>query len=92
MEMPAAYREFRGREIVVDVTPPVVYIGRLEAVDETFLLLADVDVHDLRDSPVSKEVYIMEAREHGIRPSRRRVAVKQCEVLSLSLLDDIIVY
>lgn len=92
MDTSEQYREFFDQEVVVDVAPPVVYIGRLVEGNEYFITLADVDIHDLRVSTVSKEIYIMEARKHGVQPNRKLVKVKQSEVLSLSKLSDIIVY
>ena len=92
MDLAAAYREFLDQCVVIDVESPVVYIGRLLEANECFVTLADVDIHDLRNSTVSKEVYVMEAAQNGIQPNRRIVKVKQSEVLSISRLSDVIVY
>lgn len=86
------YASLYDVEVVIDVAPPVVYIGRLIEANEYFVTLADVDVHDLRNPTVTKEVYIMEIRRNGIQPNRRLVKIKQQEVLSMSRLDDVILY
>src|SRR5688500_20282235 len=61
-----------GREVVLDVAGPYVYIGRLTGGDEKSLLLEDADVHDLRDTATTREEYVVAARRHGVAPNRRR--------------------
>lgn len=92
MDTSELYKDFFDTDVVVDVAPPVVYVGRMIEANEYFITLADVDVHDLRVSTVSKEIYIMESRKHGVQPNRKLAKIKQSEVLSLSKLSDIIVY
>jgi len=87
-----AYRDLYDRQVVVDVRVPTVYIGRLIEANEHFVTLAEADVHELHESTVTKEVYVMESRRNGVQPNRRVVRIKQDEVLSLSALDDIILY
>lgn len=85
------YGDWLGKQVVLDVAPPLIYIGRLAAVDGFFLTLEEADVHELRGS-TSKEVYLMEARRNGVQPNRRLARVKKSEVISVSLLDDVILY
>ena len=79
-----------GREVVLDVAGPYVYIGRLTGGDEKSLLLEEADVHDLRDTATTREEYVVAARRHGVAPNRRRVYVRAAEVVSVSALEDVI--
>jgi small nuclear ribonucleoprotein (snRNP)-like protein len=88
----AAYDKFLGKEVVVDMSPPVVYIGVLAAADDYFLTLENADVHDLRNAVTSKEIYVMETARNGLQPNRKSVSLRQSEILSLSALADVIVY
>lgn len=85
-------RQYLDRYVVVDTTSPFVFIGKLRQVSEDFVTLADVDVHDRRESPSSNEKYIMDSKKHGVRANRTLVHIRQREVISISALDDIIVY
>lgn len=78
------------REVVVDVASRYVYLGRLVGGDEKFLTLDDADVHDLRDTATTREEYVLAARRHGLAPNRARVYVRTAEVVSISLLEDVI--
>src|SRR5690606_41751075 len=79
-----------GREVVLDVASPFVYLGRLAGGDEKYLMLEDADVHDLRDTATTREEYVIAARRHGIAPNRTRVFVRVADVVSISALDDVI--
>ena len=92
MSVADGLRDWIGQTVVVDVTNPTVYIGRLDAADEYFVTLADADDHELRGGTVSKEIYVMEAIRNGLQPSRKLVKLKQAEILSLSRAEDIILY
>ncbi len=82
--------DYLGKNIVVDVESPFVYLGRLQEVRDKTLLLKNADVHDLRDSTTSREVYIRDARVHGVQPNRKNVQVRLAHVVSVSLLEDVI--
>ena len=79
-----------GKNIVVDVESLFVYLGRLHEVRDKTLVLKNADVHDLRDSTTSREVYVRDARVHGVQPNRKSVQVRLEQVVSVSLLDDVI--
>lgn len=81
-----------GKEVVLDTGTPLVYIGRLEKADAHFFALADVDVHDMSEGRTTKEKYILESKKYGIKKNRRAALVRRDEVISLSLLDDVIEY
>ncbi len=80
-----------GRQVVVDMRSPWVYIGTLVDWGSEHLLLHDVDAHDLRDSPTTREKYVLDTRLHGVRVNRRRVWIRAEEVVSVSALDDVLV-
>lgn len=82
--------EFVGKNVVVDVESPYVYVGRLHELREKTLILRAADVHDLRDSTTTREVYVRDARVHGIQPNRKTVHVRLEKVVSISLLDEVI--
>lgn len=79
-----------GSIVVLDMNGPFVYIGRLVEQRRDFLVLAEVDAHDLRDAPTTREKYIVDCRLHGIRPNRRRAWVRLGEVVAISLLEDVV--
>lgn len=80
-----------GRQVVIDVQAPYVFVGTLEAVDEHSVQLSHVDVHDLRDSNTTRERYLLDTRTDGIRTNRRRVFVQRSQIVSISALDDILI-
>ncbi|MGH7127858.1 MAG: hypothetical protein ACREJB_13495 [Planctomycetaceae bacterium] len=81
---------YRGREVVLDSAGPFVYAGTLADFDAHYLVLTDADVHDLRDTTTTREVYVLELKRHGIPANRRRVLVRREDVLSLSALEDVV--
>ena len=85
-------KEFVGKNVVVDTSTPIIYMGKLESVDDFHLTLADCDVHDTNEGASTKELYCIEAKRHGIKQNRRRVKVRKALVASISLLEDVIEY
>ena len=89
-ETSSLFDELIGREVVLDVASPFVYVGTLAAYDEAHFVLQDADVHDLRDTTTTREMYVLDSKRHGVRANRDRVFVRRQEVVSLSSLDDVI--
>jgi small nuclear ribonucleoprotein (snRNP)-like protein len=83
---------FLLKNVVVDTTTPIIYIGRLADISDNFIVLEDVDVHDTTEGTSTKEVYCIEARKFGVKKNRRRVLVMRNMVVSVSLLEDVIEY
>ncbi len=79
-----------GKPVVVDVVAPYVYLGKLVEVRDKTLVLKNADVHDLRDSTTTREVYVREARVHGLQSNRKLVYVRLEHVVSVSILEDVI--
>lgn len=81
--------QFQGREIVLDLQSPFVILGKLVGEDHRYLILEEADVHDLRDTKTTRELYIVDSRRHGIRTNRKQVLVRKDEIVSLSALEDV---
>jgi hypothetical protein len=79
-----------GREVVIDVTPPYVYLGKLTGYDHKYVILEQADVHDLRDTTTTRENYVVDSRRYGIRANREKVYVRIGEIVSASALDDVL--
>jgi hypothetical protein len=79
-----------GTVVVVDTDSRFVYLGTLDRVENDFLVLKDVDAHDRRESPSTKEQYIMDTKKFGVKPNRREVNVRKDLVVSISKLDDVL--
>jgi small nuclear ribonucleoprotein (snRNP)-like protein len=90
--MTSELQEYIGQPLVVDSKSYYTYIGTLVAEGEIFITLKDVDVHDQRDSNTSKELYLIESLKYGIKVNRSAVKIVRSEIISLSLLSDIVKY
>lgn len=82
--------ELLGRIVVIDVESPFVYVGKLLEIREKSVVLRQADVHDLRDSTTTREIYVRDARVHGIQANRKVVYVRTDGIVSISALDDVI--
>lgn len=89
-QVPDPYKELLGQIIIVDTDSHYLYLGRLEHADREYLKLAEVDVHEITQSSLSKERYAHEARDIGVRSNRKYTWVRLDRVLSISRLDDVI--
>jgi hypothetical protein len=90
MNAAARLPDLIGHEIVLDLRSRYVVAGTLVAVSEEGLVLTEADVHDLHDTTTSREVYVVQLREFGIRPNRARVLVRDEEVVTVSALADVL--
>jgi hypothetical protein len=77
---------------VLDVKAAVLYLGTLGEVSRSCFILREADVHFCGDSQSTRELYLLEARKTGVRPNRRTVYVMREEVVSISRLDDVVLY
>lgn len=80
----------KNQVIVLDLQSQYVCIGTLVEVDHRYLILAEADLHDLRDSTTTRERYVLETREHGVRSNRQKILIRHDEVVGLSALTDVI--
>lgn len=82
--------EMLNQIVVIDVESLFVYVGELTGIGHKSLTLEMADVHDLRDSNTTRERYLLDTRLHGVRANRKKVHVSQNQVISVSLLEDIL--
>jgi hypothetical protein len=81
---------FVGQVVVLDTQGPLIFIGTLERATGGTLLLVDADVHDTNDSRASKDLYVVETRDLGVRVNRRAAVVMRHQVASVSLLREVV--
>ena len=86
------WKAYLGQVIVVDTDSQFVYLGTLDRVEDHFIFLAGCDVHDRSEGSGTKEHYIMEAKRFGVKANRKEVSIRKSLVVSVSRLDDIILY
>lgn len=80
---------FLNKVVVVDLISSYVCLGTFVACDAQFLELQDADLHDFRDSPATREVYIHDSVRFGVRRNRVRVLVRRADVVAITQFDDI---
>jgi small nuclear ribonucleoprotein (snRNP)-like protein len=78
-----------GQVVVVDLKSTFVCMGTLVSCDPQFLELRDADLHDFRDSPATREIYVYDSVRLGIRRNRTRVLIRQDDVLAIGRFDEI---
>jgi hypothetical protein len=84
--------DFQDKEIVLDTDSSLIYIGKLVGATRHFVVLADADVHDRRESSSMSEKYLLDCKRFGVRINRKTVHIRLDRVVSFSLLEDIINY
>ena len=82
-------KDFVGQVVVLDTQGPLIYLGMLREIGAGYVVLTEADVHDSNDSRATKDLYLVEARDLGVRMNRKRVVVSWGQVASVSLLSDI---
>ncbi len=80
-----------GRCVVLDTSGAMIFLGTLRAVTHDGFWLDDADVHDRDEGHATKELYVCEARTHGIRANRKSLFVYRATVISISGLDEVII-
>ncbi len=81
--------ELIGERVVIDLSSRYVCLGTLVRVDPLFVELKNADVHDLRDTDTTRELYVAESHDTGIKRNRRRVLVVRAEMVAVARLDDV---
>ena len=82
--------EYLGAKVVVDLTSPYVCLGTLARLDEHCLELKNADLHDLRDTDTTRENYVAESKETGIKRNRKRLLLFRRDIVAVSRLDDFV--
>lgn len=87
--MDESISQFQNKIIVFDMATPYVCIGTLTGEDHRYYILEDADIHDLRDSATTRELYVLDTKKHGVGVNRSKAWVRKDDVVSLSLLADV---
>jgi small nuclear ribonucleoprotein (snRNP)-like protein len=82
--------ELLGEKVVVDLRNGFVCLGTLQGLDEHFLEMRNADLHDLRDTQSTREIYVAESQVTGIKRNRKRVLLLLREVIAIGRLDDVV--
>jgi hypothetical protein len=90
MDPESSLDALEGLEVVLDLASQYVILGTLCGRDAHHYIVENADVHDLRDTTTSRELYVLDAKRHGINANRKRVFVRMDGVVSLSKLADVI--
>ena len=81
--------EFLNAKVVLDLVSPYVCLGKLVRYDDHFLELKNADLHDLRDTDTTRELYVADSVATGIKRNRKRVLVRRAEVVAIAKLEDV---
>lgn len=81
--------ELHGITVVVDTEGPEVYIGRCDDMDDSRVLLVDVDVHRDGENGVTKQDWIRKAAAYGVWKKFDRLVVDRTRVTSVERLGEI---
>jgi small nuclear ribonucleoprotein (snRNP)-like protein len=82
--------EFVGEKIVVDLRSSYVCIGTLKHFDNHFLDLRNADLHDLRDTDTTRELYVVDSKRTGVKRNRKRLLLVREEMVGIARLDDVV--
>lgn len=78
-----------GRIVVLDLADPFVVIGLLEEMDAAYYRLRDADLHDLRESGSTRDYYLYEIRQSGMKSNRSKLLIRRDAVVGLCAFDDL---
>lgn len=82
--------ELLNQTVVVDLRSEFVCLGTLVRHDEAYLELKNADMHDLRDTHTTRENYVADSCRTGIKRNRKRVLVRQSDVVAIARMDDVV--
>jgi hypothetical protein len=81
--------ELHGITVIVDTHGEEVFIGRCDDLNETGVLLEDVDIHREGDAGLSKDAYVQRAARVGVWVKERRRFVPGEAIRSVRRLGDV---
>ncbi|CAN5209173.1 hypothetical protein BH11PLA2_BH11PLA2_01960 [soil metagenome] len=82
--------DFLGQKVVIDFKSEYVAFGTLKRVGDHFLELKGADLHDLRDSDTTREIYVAECARTGIKRNRKTVLINKNEIVAIAKLDEVV--
>lgn len=83
-------KEWIGETVVVDFRSPMLAIGRLVRAEDDLLEMHDADLHDLRDTETTRELYVVKAARYGVQTNRQVLLVRIDDVLGVAKLDEVV--
>lgn len=78
-----------GITVVVDTEGPEIYVGRCDTMDDTRIVLRDVDLHRDGDDGTTKEEYVRRAAEFGTWKKHDHLVLETSRVTSVRKLGEI---
>lgn len=81
--------ELHGITVVVDTAGPEIYVGRCDDMNESGVILLDVDVHKDGEGGRSKAEYLEGAAQLGVWKKFDRLVVPQDQVTSVRRLAEL---
>ncbi len=85
-----AFETLVGQVVVIDLTSPFVVLGRLRGVEGPYYVVEEADLHDLRDTATTRDIYVLDAKRHGVNSNRKRVFVRCEGVVGISRLAEVV--
>jgi len=90
METVRVMEKLIGKIVVVDTSTSLVYMGRLREVNERWIEMEEVDLIDLGEIKISRELLLIEKKRDGLKASRGSVMLTAGAIVSISVLEEII--
>jgi hypothetical protein len=78
-----------GHKVVVDMRSEYVCLGTLTRVDDHYLELKNADLHDLRDTDTTRDLYVIDSHDTGIKRNRRRLLLMRTDIVAIARLEDV---
>ena len=82
--------ELIGERVVIDLQSRYVCLGTLVRIDPVYAELKNADLHDLRDTDTTRELYVAESCRTGIKRNRKRVLVVRADMVAVARLEDVV--
>jgi hypothetical protein len=82
--------ELLDQKVVIDLVGPYVCMGTLVRIGDHFVEVKNADLHDLRDTDSTREFYVLQSVQTGVKRNRRQVLVARAEIVAVSRLDDVV--
>lgn len=80
----------RDQAVVAEISQDFTVFGTLIDWTESFLVIANADLHSQTEANSSRDIYALEARDIGIRPNRKQLLVPRANLLAIARLDDVL--
>lgn len=88
--MDSEVKKLIGKIIAIDTDSRWLYVGTLKEIDEAFLVLENADAHDLAETGLTRDIYLLNIKNNGLIVNRKKIAISKERLVSLSLLEDLL--